>query len=94
VGRRIEMKLGTHIKMADGRIGTVVYNGLDGVGVKWGIHHPDPKDFEGSSGGLVPWDVPQDFRWWPDAILRDPWAYCEQAGWKAEQCVGRDYEIV
>jgi hypothetical protein len=32
------MKLGTRIKLSDGRIGTVVFNGLIGVGIKWGEH--------------------------------------------------------
>jgi hypothetical protein len=43
------MKLGTHIRFKDGREGTVVYNSLVGVGVKWGIHYPDPKDFENTN---------------------------------------------
>jgi len=88
------MKLGTYIKMADGQIGTVVYNGLDGIGVKWGVYYPDPADFEGTSGNLFNSETPEDWPWYPDAILRDPWAYCEQAGWKKEQCVGNDYEVM
>ena len=38
------MKLGTQIRLPDGREGTVVYNSLIGVGIKWGLHDPDPED--------------------------------------------------
>ena len=30
------MKPGTYVRLPDGRMGTVVYNGLDGVGIRWG----------------------------------------------------------
>ena len=33
------MKAGTIVKLSDGRIGTVVYNSLDGVGIKWGEYN-------------------------------------------------------
>ena len=33
------MKVGTIIELLDGKRGTVVYNGLDGVGIKWGEHN-------------------------------------------------------
>ena len=89
-------KLGTQIRLPDGREGTVVYNGLDGVGVKWGLHDPSPDEFEGTSGGVVPdaVPVPDDFPWWSDAILRDPWSGCERCGWEVEQCVGEEYEVL
>ena len=32
------LKQGTVVKLPDGRIGTAVYNGLDGYGIAWGIH--------------------------------------------------------
>lgn len=88
------MKLGTHIKLPDGRVGTVVYNGLDGVGIKWGRHAPKPEDFEGTTGGLFDdteglkarglWPFP----WLPDAMLREPYKYADLP------CVGNDYELL
>ena len=32
------MKLNTIIRLPDGRVGTAVYNHIDGVGVIWGEH--------------------------------------------------------
>ena len=87
------MKLGTHIMMDDGREATVVYHGLDGDGIMWGLHDPDPKDFEGTSGGMFDDAIP-DFQWCPEAMLRDPWDGCEKAGWTKDQCVGREFEIL
>ena len=84
---------GTIVKLADGRIGTTVYNGLDGVGIKWGRHDPQTKDFEGTSGNCV--EVAQDsparahdWAWMPDAMLRDPYPGAEL------ECVGQDYELL
>lgn len=82
--------LGTLVRVPDGRVGTVVYNGLDGVGIKWGIHHPDPADFEGTYGGCVPPSRDMDdFPWVPDAMLRDPYVNPE---WQTEgmEYVGED----
>jgi len=81
------MRLGTVIRMADGRIGTVVYNGLDGVGVKWGRHEPDPADFEGTNGGLFDNEKDNDWPWYPDAMLRDPYPYADLP------CIGRDFTV-
>lgn len=69
---------GTLVRVPDGRIGTVVYHGLDGIGVKWGIHHPAPADFDGTFGDTVPpsRDV-TDWPWRPDAMLRDPYEHPE-----------------
>lgn len=89
------MKIGTHVRLADGRLGTVVFNGLSGAGIKWGRHHPSPKDFEGTSGdcfapdGGSPARAP-DWLWTPDAMLRDPRL---QHLFK-EPCVGEDYEVI
>ncbi|HUV63440.1 MAG TPA: hypothetical protein VMW24_06045 [Sedimentisphaerales bacterium] len=88
------MKLGTIIRLPDGSEGTVVYNSLIGAGIKWGRHKPDPKDFEGSSGNLVKWDAPDRWPWEPEALLRDPWPGCERNGWRPEQCVGGEFEII
>ena len=82
------MKLGTIVEMSDGRRGTVVYNGLDGVGVKWGEYSPNPKDFEGTTGGLFAEPIPDDWEWFPEAMLRDNYPSADLP------CVGNDYEIV
>lgn len=88
------MKLGTQIKFENGDMATVVYNSLIGIGIMWGLHNPDPADFEGTNGNMVGnCQAPEDFRWEPEAILRDPWDGCENHGFTAEQCVGDDYEI-
>jgi hypothetical protein len=85
------MKLGTHIKLADGRVGTVIYNSLIGVGIKWGIHNPDPADFEGTTGNTVDEEPREDWPWEPDALLRAPFKGCEKYGM---ECVGTDYEAI
>lgn len=89
------MKLGTIVKLPDGRVGTIVFNSLIGVGVKWGIHYPDPKDFEGTTGNTMGHDTlpADDWPWEPDALLRDPWSTCKTHGFNPEDCVGEDYEI-
>ena len=86
------MKLGTQIKLDDGRVGTCVYNGLDGAGIKWGLHDPDSTDFEGTVGGLEAIGVrgitpPADWPWEPEAMLRDPYLGA------ALPCVGSDFEV-
>lgn len=88
------MKLGTKIKMHDGRIATVVYNSLIGVGVKWGAHNPDPQDFIGTTGNTIDENMPAEWQWEPDALLRDPWDGCERSGFTMAQCIGENYEIV
>jgi len=88
------MKLGTQIKLKDGRFATVVYNSLIGVGAKLGLHNPNPADFEGTDGNTVTNGSPDEWEWEPDIILREPWATCEQCGFKPEECVGKDYEII
>ena len=88
------MKLGTQIKLSDGRVGTVVYNSLIGVGIKWGLHDPRPEEFEGTDGNTVQSDMPEDWGWEPDALLRDPWSSCANFGFTPDQCVGTDYEII
>ncbi len=82
------MNLGILVEMSDGRIGTVVFNGLSGVGIKWGVHYPNPKDFEGTSGGVCPQDDRSSFKWEPDALLRDPWPGAEI------ECVGKNYNTL
>ncbi len=88
------MKLGTQIRLKDGREGTVVYNSLIGVGIKWGLHNPEPEDFEGTTGNLLEDKVPEDWPWKPNALLREPFNGCERWGFTKDECVGTDYEII
>lgn len=88
------MRLGTQIELPDGRIGTVVYNSLIGVGIKWGRHDPNPADFAGSDGNTLNGEAPDDWGWEPEAILRDPWDGCERHGFLPEDCVGRDFKVI
>jgi hypothetical protein len=90
----VSMKLGTVVRLPDGRVGTCVYNSLIGVGIKWGIHNPDPKDFEGTSGDLFSSNKPDDWPWKPDALLRDPWPTCEDYGFTPAECVGGKYTVI
>jgi hypothetical protein len=68
------MKLGTIVKLPDGQKATVVFNGLVGVGVKWGEHSPDPADFVGTYGDVLAVSQPDDWPWEPDALIALPLA--------------------
>lgn len=87
------MQLGTQIRLPDGRTGTVVYNSLCGVGIMWGLHNPDPADFEGTTGNTIAETMPKDWLWEAEAILRDPWPGCVSSGFPPETCVGADFVI-
>lgn len=84
------MSPGTIVKLPDGREGTVVYHGPDGYGIRWGRISIDTDAINAGSGcqliGVGP-DVPDDYAWFPEAMLRSPYpsADCE--------CVGDDYEV-
>ena len=88
------MKLGTQMRLSDGREGTVIYNSLIGVGIIWGLHDPNPADFEDTDGNTVSNGSPPDWLWEPEALLRDPWVGCEDCGFMPYQCVGNDFEII
>lgn len=86
-------RLGSIVRLPDGRIATTVYNGLDGIGIKWGRHEPPAEEFDGTSGGTVACadDSParaSDWPWKPDAMLRDPYPGA------VIPCVGAQYELV
>ena len=81
------MKAGTVIRLPDGRYGTVVYKGLDGVGIKWGRHKVTMDDLFGS-GGLIYETPPSGYQWKAEAMLRVPYKGAEM------QCVGEEYEII
>jgi len=85
------VKAGTIIKMADGRMATVVYNSLVGVGIKWGEHHLSQDDLDAilaGNGNTITPGCPEGYEWEPDALLRDP-KLTELLGMP---CVGEDYE--
>ena len=83
------MKPGTIVQLPDGRVGTVVFNGLCGVGIKWGRHDVTEADFEGTYGDLFDPSIDVwDWEWGPDAYLREPWPRADL------ECVGDDYEVL
>lgn len=85
------MRAGTIVRLPDGREGTAVYNGLDGVGIKWGRHLLTPEDLrEIESGGPFTSDAPLGYEWFPDAMLRDAYRGCDPA----LEYVGAEFEIV
>ena len=81
------MRMGVVVRLPDGRIGTVVYNGLDGVGIKWGSYSITTEDIKGH-GGLFSEPPLKDYKWFPDAMLRDDYLYADLP------CVGGDFEII
>ena len=82
------MQAGTIIKVKDGRIGTVVYHGLDGDGIKWGKHNVRIEDFEGTDGNTCIDTAPEGFNLFPDAMLREPYPSA------SVECVGNDFKII
>ncbi len=90
------MKLGTVIQFSDGRNATVVYNGLDGVGVRMGEHtitEEDLDSFRGSSGGLFSDEhLQQDFRdrYSPEFLLRPE----SDSKFTGTPCIGMDFDVI
>ncbi len=92
-GRNKMLWINDVIKLPDGRVGTVVYHGLDGEGIKFGIHNVPLEDLEGTSGGLFRDDLPLNhpsWQWRAEAMLRDQ---------KLQhlfdiECVGEEFEMV
>jgi len=82
------MKLGTQVQLLDGRIGTVVFNGLCGVGIKWGRHDPPAEDFRGTYGDVFTSEPPPDWPWFPDAYLRDEFPSADA------ECVGTEFIVL
>lgn len=86
------MKAGTIIQLPDGRIGTLVYNGLDGRGIKWGRHTVTEQDLIDAAQGANPLfgKAPAGFDWFPDAMLRNAYAGCSLE----MEYVGDEFEVV
>jgi hypothetical protein len=83
------MKLGTIIKLPDGREGTICYHNLDGYGGVFGRH-----DFSGVKPGFTD-DLPA-----PEFMLRGPEmqerfaAWWRECGYPPPECVGERYEAL
>ncbi len=82
------LRLGTHIRLPDGRIGTVVYHGLDGHGIKFGEHHPNADDFQDAYA--IFGNGPKDWSWFPDAMLRKTYKGSDSS----MEYVGDEFKIV
>jgi len=83
------------IRLPDGREGTVCYHGLDGDGIKFGLHDIPLEDLEGTDGGLfvgganLPANHPAR-QWFAEAMLRSP----DVQKYFKLPCVGEEYEII
>ena len=89
------LPLGSQVRLPDGREGTIVFNGLTGMGIKWGRHDPEPREFDGTFGdvGMPTADSParqSDWPWEMDAMLREP----ELAKRLRLPCVGEEFELL
>ena len=85
------MRAGTIVVLPDGRVGTVVYHGLDGYGIAWGRHVWTEEDTKKASNAFnlsgqpsKDYDLPK-----ADALLRDPWPGCSDG----MEYVGNEYEL-
>ena len=90
---RMSEPVGTVVRLPDGRVGTVVYNGLDGVGVKWGqldLSESDIELIKMGDGNTTKGSecVAENYPFFPDAMLRDPYPSAIREGM---DCVGEDY---
>ena len=90
-------KLGTIVELRDGRVGTTVFNGLIGVGIKWGRHNPPLDIFEGTTGGVMDDRLSEKQEaalreWTPDALLRDALPGLEKR--LGVPCVGEDFRLL
>ena len=82
------MKAGTIIELPDGRTGTVVYNSLDGVGIKWGKHNVTIKNIQGCGNLFNNEKVADDYDLYPDAMLRESYPGADL------ECVGGEFKII
>ena len=81
------MKAGTIIQLPDGRVGTVVYNSLDGVGIKWGRHTITMDDIQGHGGLFENDEASDDYQYYPEAMLRNQYPSATL------ECVGEQFKI-
>lgn len=82
-------KPGDIVKLPDGRIGTVVYNGLDGWGIMWGIVDVDINIL--TSACPLFGKKPDNYPYITEAMLRESYPSAIKNGL---ECVGREFEII
>jgi len=88
----IQLWINDQIRLPDGREATVCYHGLDGDGIKFGLHDIPLEDLEDTCP-VFKQELPPEHparNWTPDAILRekDYQKYCSLP------CVGIEFEII
>ena len=83
-------RVGARVKVPDGRIGIIVYNGLDGQGVIWREELLTEQEKEQilSACPLFEDGKPQGFNLFPEAMLRRK----ELSKAMNMECVGEEYE--
>jgi hypothetical protein len=89
----ITLWINDQVRLPDGRVGTVSYHGLDGDGIIFGLHNIPLDDLEGTTGGVLEDNLPQDHpsrNWNAEAMLRLP----EHQRFFSLPCVGTEYEII
>jgi len=80
---------GAIVKLPDGRIGTVVYHGLDGWGIMWDEIRVDMDVL--LSGNPLFGKKPEGYPYTVDAMLREPYPAAVKDGL---ECVGKDFEVI
>lgn len=91
------MKLGTLVKLPDGRVGTVCFNSLTGYGIRWGQVEFTEEEVEaimGGNGGLLGGTIDATLldRIAPEAMLREKSESLERS--LGLPCVGEEYEVI
>lgn len=91
------MKLGTHVRLPDGRIGTVCFNSITGVGIRWGrvmFSEEEAETIMHGNGGLFGQEIDGDTleRISPQAMLREHSESLEKS--LGLPCVGEDFEVL
>ena len=88
------MKFGTHIKLPDGRLATVVFSGLCGYGIKFGIFDLSNETVIGCGDlekiGVNNEYAPAYYKYFPDAYLRNK----EDEQFMDLECVGTEWEVI
>ena len=67
-----------------------MFHGLTGYGIQWGRVKVDADAIRTGDGNTFKSDMPDDWPWEPDAMLREP----EVEHLLGMPCVGEEYEIV
>lgn len=81
------MRPGTVVRLPDGRMGTVVYHGLDGYGIQWGRVEVNAETIL-ATDPLFGKKPEGEWPWHPEAMLRGAYPGAEI------ECVGDQYEVI